>query len=180
MSSDQEQEPQEQTPKSKIESRDQQAAAMSTRRPTPTSLLVYVAFVILTMVYGLVIPGEPVLAIDQRLAITIFVRLLLIFLLVNRSWVGWILAVLFEALQIILVALLIEPPGGPKIWGMLFLHTATLALLLTGATRQHIWRKDPEPAPAAPPIEEDTGESTPDEDATGRQADSSSSSGSSS
>ncbi|MFW6075243.1 MAG: hypothetical protein ACOC9Y_06595 [Chloroflexota bacterium] len=178
MSSDQEQDSQEQTPKSKIQSRGQQAAEMPGRRPTPTSLLVYVAFVILTMVYGLVIPGEPVLAIDQRLAITLFVRLLLIFLLVNRSWIGWILAVVFETLQIILVALLIEPPGGPKIWGMLFLHTATLALLLTGATRQHIWRKDPEPAPVEPDGD-DAAETTPDEETDRRQADSSSSGSSS-
>lgn len=175
MSTDQEPDTPEQTPKSKIQSRSQQQAAEApTRQPTPTSILVYVAFVFLTMIYGLVLPGEPSLAIDQRLAITIFVRLMLIFLLVNRSWIGWILAVLFEALQIILVALLIEPPGGPKIWGMLFLHTATLALLLTGASRQHVWRKDPTPAPATEAAD-DSSSSDQTGDDERRQADSSSS-----
>lgn len=178
MSTEQEQEPPEQTPKSKIQSRSQSAEPVSTRRPTPTSVLVYVAFVFLTMIYGLVIPGEPTLAIDQRLAITIFVRLLLIFLLVNRSWIGWIFAVVFESLQIILVALLIEPPGGPKIWGMLFLHTASLALLLTGATRQHVWHREPEPVqPSDTAAGTEAAGRSGDEE--GRQADSSSSSSSS-
>jgi hypothetical protein len=131
---------QQTTPKSKIKSRREiEGATAPPRRPTPSSLLVYVAIVLFTFGYGALIPGEPSLAFDQRLAITVFFRLMLIFLLVNRSVVGWVVALLFEAMQIILVALLIESPGGPKVWGMVFLHTAALALLLTGATRQHIW-----------------------------------------
>jgi hypothetical protein len=146
MSSEQEREEKKTTPRSKIKSR-AETENVPERRPTPASILVYVGVVVFTLFYGLIIPGEPALAVDQRLAITVFFRLMLVFLLVNRSFVGWIVAVIFEAMQIILVALLIEPPGGPKIWGMLFLHTAAMALLLTGATRQHVWRRSEERPP---------------------------------
>lgn len=146
MSSDhaQEQSEEQQTPRSKIRSRreiEEASGDAPRRKPTPSSILVYVVIVLSTFAYGVVIPGEPPLAVDERLAITVFFRLMLIFLLVNRSVVGWAVALLFEAMQIVLVALLVESPGGPKVWGMVFLHTAALALLLTGATRQHIWSK---------------------------------------
>jgi hypothetical protein len=173
MSKEQEQNP---TPRSKIKSRSE-IESTPARRPTPPSILVYIGIVIFTLLYGLVIPGEPTLAFDQRLAITVFFRLMLIFLLVNRSLIGWILALIFEAMQIVLVAVMIEPPGGPKIWGMLFLHTAALALLLTGATRQHIWsgRQERPPGPRTrAQIEEDEQRQR---DATSSSSSSSSSSG---
>ena len=161
----------ESTPKSKIKSRNEMAQAeMPKRTPTPTSILLYVAIVVISMLYGLVVPGEPALAVDQRLAVTIFIRLLLIFLLVNRSFVGWVLAALFESLQIILIALQIEPPGNPKIWGTLFMHTAALALLLTRATRAHVWSA----AREKPPGPRTRAEIEADEER--RQADASSSS----
>jgi hypothetical protein len=149
MSSDQEQnEAQEkQTPRSRIKTRDQidqETGAVSTRRPTPSSILVYVGIVIFIFFYGFLVPGEPSLAFGERLAVTVFLRIMIIFLLINRSTIGWILAILFEISQIILFPLSFDVPNEPKTWGLIFLHTAAMALLLTGATRQHIWARDPE------------------------------------
>jgi hypothetical protein len=149
MSSDQDQnENQDQaTPKSKIKSRsqiDQESGAAPVRRPTPSSILVYVALVIVTYLYSFVVPGEPVLDFGERFAVTIFIRLMIVFLLVNRSTIGWILALLFEASQIVLFPLSFDVPNEPKSWGLIFLHTAAMALLLTRATRQHIFSRDPE------------------------------------
>lgn len=176
MTNEPDQEQQKPASRSKIRSRLEESPAV-TRRPSPPTILIYVVVVIATLVYGLIIPGEPVLAVDQRLAITVFFRLMLIFLLVNRSFVGWILAVVFEAMQIILVALLLEPPGGVKVWGMLFLHTASLALLLTGATRQHIWSARQERPPGPRTRAEIDEDEQAQRDATSSSSSSSSSSG---
>jgi hypothetical protein len=171
MSSDQEQ----QTPKSKIKTRDeieQEKNPTPFRRPTPSSILVYVALVIGVYLYSVVVPGEPVLDFGERFAVTIFIRLLIIFLLVNRSTIGWILALLFEASQIILFPLSFDVPNEPKTWGLIFLHTAAMALLLTRATRQHIFAPDPEIVAQQQKPEED------DQAAESDQADASSSSSS--
>jgi hypothetical protein len=143
MSSDQE----NQTPKSKIKTRDeieQEKGTAPARRPTPSSILVYVALVIGVYLYSVVVPGEPVLDFGERFAVTIFIRLMIIFLLVNRSAIGWILALIFEGAQIVLFPLSFDVPNEPKTWGLIFLHTAAMALLLTRATRQHIFAPDPE------------------------------------
>jgi hypothetical protein len=148
MSSDQEQNEQKKTtPKSKIKTRDQieqESGAAPIRRPTPSSILVYIGIVIFIFFYGFLVPGEPTIDFGERLAVTVFLRIMIIFLLINRSTIGWILAILFEVSQIILFPLSFDVPNEPKTWGMIFLHTAAMALLLTGATRQHIWAPDPE------------------------------------
>lgn len=180
MSNEQEQTDQEKTtPKSKIQSRHERDAAstLDQRRATPATILVYIVIIIFTFFYGFLIPGEPSLAFDQRLAITVFFRLMIVFLLINRSVIGWFLAIVFESLQIILVALLIEPPGGIKVWGMLFMHTAALALLLTGLTRQHIWSKREESLVPPPSSEQpDSGDAGESDQAEGSSSSSRSSS----
>jgi hypothetical protein len=149
MSSDQEQNEQRKkpTPKSKIKTRgqiEQESGAAPVRRPTPSSILVYIGIVIFIFFYGFLVPGEPTIDFGERLAVTVFLRIMIIFLLINRSTIGWVLAILFEVSQIILFPLSFDVPNEPKTWGMIFLHTAAMALLLTSATRQHIWAPDPE------------------------------------
>ena len=108
------------------------------RRPLPGSLWVYICVVLLLYAIWGLVPGHPSLAIEGSLATTIFFRLLIVYLLVNRSTIGWILAIAFEVLYIVILAVIIEPPGNVKSWSMLFLVTVALALLLTRATRVHI------------------------------------------
>lgn len=135
------------SPKSKIKTRDQieqEQNPAPPRQPTPSSILVYVGIVIFIFFYGFLVPGEPVLDFGERLAVTVFLRIMIIFLLINRSTIGWILAILFEVSQIILLPLSFDVPDEPKSWGLIFLHTAALALILTHTTRQHVFRPDPE------------------------------------
>jgi hypothetical protein len=178
MSSDQAPEDQQEnaTPRSKIKSRqeiEQEKAPTPVRRPTPTSLLLYVGLVIVMYIYWAVFPGYPPLELEANLGTSIFIRLLVIFLLINRSVVGWFIGIVLEAIYIITFSFQIASIGGDsaaKLWGLLFLAIAALALLLTRTSRQHVWSKgDAAEAPAAP-----SGQAEPD------QAGSSSSSRSSS
>jgi hypothetical protein len=148
MSSQQELETQENaTPRSKIKSRDQieqEKNPAPGRRPTPSSLLFYVGLVIVLYIYWAFFPGFPPLELEANLGTTIFIRLLVIFLLINRSVVGWFIGIVLEAIYIIVFSFQIASIGGDsaaKLWGLLFFSIAALALLLTRTSRQHVWSK---------------------------------------
>jgi hypothetical protein len=149
MSSDQNADEQNQTraPRSRIKTREQieqEKNPTPARQPTPTSILAYVGLVIFILFYGFLVPGEPSIDFGERLAVTVFLRIMIVFLLINRSTIGWILAILFELSQIILFPLSFDVPSEPKSWGLIFLHTAALALILTATTRRHVFDPDPE------------------------------------
>lgn len=152
MSSEQEQneQPQAETPKSKIKTREQIDRAANPAPPrqlTPSSIMVYIGLVVFLYIYWALFPGFPPLELGANLATSVFVRLLVIFLLMNRSPVGWIIGTLLESLYIVIFALQIASLGGDsaaKLWGLLFLSIAALALLLTRTTRQFVWAPDPE------------------------------------
>jgi hypothetical protein len=120
------------------ERRETRSQQMPARQPLPGSIWIYVVVVLLIYLFGGLWPGDPALAFDGRLAVTTFFRLLFIFLLINRSTVGWILAAAFEAMAIVLLIVTFEPPATIKLGVLMFLHSAALALLLTRATRVYI------------------------------------------
>lgn len=135
------------TPRSKIQSRNQSEAAMRPARPTPASVFAYILVVILAQIVSAVVPGYPPFDLSGGGILFLFLRLLVFFLLINRSVLGWIVAVLVETVTIIIfsIHLAAEGPGtAPKLWVLLFLTISSLALLLTRPTRQHIWAPDPE------------------------------------
>jgi hypothetical protein len=152
MSSDKEQNDQQeqQTPKSRIKTRDQiqrEAGAVPARRATPASILAYVAIVVTLFVFWAVVPGYPPIDFDGQLAVSVFLRLLVIFLLMNRSAIGWIIALLIEGIYIIVFSIQIAqvgPETAAKLWGLLFISIAAMALILTRSTRQHVFSPDPE------------------------------------
>jgi hypothetical protein len=173
------------TPKSKIRSkRHEERLASPPRRPTPSSILMYIGLVILTQIVGAVFPGFPPFDLSGGGMLFLFLRLLIIFLLVNRSVIGWIIGLLLETFTIIVFSMELAAVGvenAPKLIAMLFLTVAALALLLTRQTRSHIWAADP---PVQKPSETTASDGDDAEQAREtdekRQADASSSSPSSS
>lgn len=169
MSSDQAHEEQNQqqesTPRSRIKSRqeiEQEKSPTPGRRLTPTSLLLYVGLVVVMYIYWALFPGYPPLELEANLGTSVFIRLLVIFLLINRSVVGWFIGIVLEAIYIVTFSFQIASIGGDsaaKIWGLLFLAIAALALLLTRTSRQHVWSKDePVAAPAAQSSQQGNGQ----------------------
>ncbi len=154
------------TPKSKIKTRDQieqEQNPSPQRQPTPSSVLVYVGLVLVMYLYWGLFPGFPPLELEANLATSVFIRLLVIFLLVNRSMVGWVIGVLLEGIYIVVFSVQIAGIGGDsaaKLWGLLFLSIALMALLLTRSTRQHVFQREPQvkspegPTPPPPPIDD--------------------------
>lgn len=157
MSSDQAHEDQQEdsTPRSKIKSRkeiEQEKSPAPARRPTPTSILLYVGLVVVLYIYWALFPGFPPLELEANLGTSIFIRLLVIFLLINRSVVGWFIGIVLETIYIIVFSFQIASIGGDsaaKLWGLLFLAIAALALLLTRTSRHHVWSKGDEAEPDA-------------------------------
>lgn len=157
---------QESAPKSKIKTRDQieqEQNPTPPRQPTPSSVLVYVGLVIVMYLYWGLFPGYPPLELEANLATSVFIRLLVIFLLVNRSIVGWIIGVVLEGIYIVVFSFQIAGIGGEsaaKLWGLLFMSIALMALLLTRTTRQHVFRPDPEiksqESPTLPPATDES------------------------
>jgi hypothetical protein len=122
----------------RAEPRQPRPQQMPTRQPLPGSIWIYIAVLLLIYLVGGLWPGDPALAFDGRLAVTTFFRLLFIFLLINRSTIGLILAAAFEAMAIVLLIVTLEPPATIKLGVLMFLHSAALALLLTRATRVYV------------------------------------------
>jgi hypothetical protein len=145
-----EQEQNQAAPQSKIKTREQIEQGKNPappRKPTPSSVLVYVGLVIVMYLYWAIFPGFPPLELEANLATSVFIRLLVIFLLMNRSFVGWIIGILLEGIYIVVLSLQIASIGGDsaaKLWGLLFMSIALMALLLTRTTRQHVFSPDPE------------------------------------
>lgn len=187
MSSDQEQTDQtdqaDQAPKSKIKTRrelDEQSGAVPPRQPAPSSIFAYVAVIITLFLFWGIVPGYPPIALDGQLAVSVFLRLLVVFLLINRSTIGWLIGAVIEGIYIIMFSIQIAQEGpdqAAKLWGLLFISIAAMALLLTRATRQHVFSPDPEV------VAEQSGDpdaEAPDETDEDQAVSSSSSSGSSS
>jgi hypothetical protein len=105
------------------------------RPQLPTSIWLYIVVVVLIYLVAGLFPGEPTLAIDGRLAVTTFFRLLFVFLLINRSTIGLIIAAVFEAFSLMLLVVTLPDADVVKLGVLMFLQSAALALLLTRATR---------------------------------------------